>query len=328
MTKQPATAEQPVDRSVEGLVLDRLRPEVVHVTAPGELRQSALEAVDLAAAAFARRQPHNLVCVYLPLALASTEEASPDQIGVAAACTALYLGARFLDDVIDGHDPILMHSPSTPAATIIGAAFLSPITFSIINRLDADAETRASLTECFATGLARLGDGQLGDIATVDRLAPPDEVRKAIEGKTGWLFAMFAKAALLLSGSDSDRLIHAESFGLACGTGRQILSDCQRLVNGDQRTISRRPCLYPVALHAAQLDDSERERFSELYQRYGTDDHVRAAVLDEAAASGALAKAMVEVELLRAQAEAALLKLIPGTTPSRIIMKMVGAGTI
>lgn len=313
-----------VDRSVEDLVFERLRSEIVHVAAPGELRHSALDAVDLATSAFARRQPHNVVCIYLPLGLSRAAEPSADQIGVAAACTALYLGARFLDDVIDGHEPVLMHDRSTPAAIIIGAAFLSTITFSIINRLDVDAETRVSLSGCFADGLARLGDGQLVDIATIDRLAPPDEVRRAIEGKTGWLFALFSRAALLPTNPDADQLAHAESFGLACGTGRQILSDCQRLVNGDQRTASRHPCLYPVALHAAQLDDSQRERFAELYQRYGTDDEIRAAVLDETAASGALARAMVEVELLRAQAEASLSRLTPGTSPNRIIMKMVG----
>lgn len=312
-------------------VLDHINAEVQRTFPPGPLQDTLAGTLTRAKAALATRQAHNLLSIYLPVTFAvggsgsaGSEGGAPDgtgdddgtrwttALGAAAACTALYLAGRILDDHIDGHEAAV-HVGDRGGAEIVSATALSAaVPGAIVGRLSLGPAPTRHMIQLLSEGTARVADGQLGDIASFGRIVGPDDVLRFAAGKTGWTAGLAAQLGALCADMNHATVEAAGRFGVAWGVARQILADCQWLSGRDQRPRHNIACGYPIAVHHSMCDSEERARFEKLYHGFIVGDEALSTITSEVSSSGALLQSRLKAELYGAEA-LALLATLPVT---------------
>jgi geranylgeranyl pyrophosphate synthase len=229
----PAAAEAPraSSRQRAERVLDCLEEIITSAVEPAATRELLTRHL-----AVGRRQAEQieLACVDLPMgvhaAVAGTEEAA---VPLAAACTAIYLGADLLDDLAD-RDLEPEWADSDPgSATLAGAALLSAIPQLAIAQLPVDASQRVAIAEVLAETLLAMAVGQHGDLSQGGAGVTLAQARAVAEGKAGAEFAGFAAVGALLAGANATEVGYYRQFGAALGTACQIASDLAELWQED-----------------------------------------------------------------------------------------------
>jgi geranylgeranyl pyrophosphate synthase len=231
------------------------------------------------------------VYVDLPLLLyaALTGDPSPAR-PLAVVTTLVYLGAGALDDVADGECP--GHWAGVPQRQIelVGALLLSALPQLALGRLGVSPATAMAMHEALAHGLAEMFTGQLADLAGArSQAVDPADVKASVVAKGGGEYAMFARLAALLAGSDAETVELCSLTGRAMGTAAQLASDCMDIF-GPERSVdlSNGTRSLPIALHLRNLDGPSRTRFLHLLDEAQHDPSAQVAVRNELLGGGCL----------------------------------------
>jgi len=231
------------------------------------------------------------VYVHLPLLVyaALRGDAAPARpLGVVT--TLVYLGAGALDDVADRECAV--HWAGVPATQIelVGALLLSALPQLAIGRLPVSPETAMAMHEALARGLAEMFAGQLADLATArSQAVDPAVVKASVAAKGGGEYAMFARLAALLAGSDAETVERCSLTGRAMGTAAQLASDCMDIFGSEgSADLSNGTRSLPIAFHLRNLVGRSRTRFLHLLDDAQHDPSARAAVRRELLDGGCL----------------------------------------
>jgi geranylgeranyl pyrophosphate synthase len=231
------------------------------------------------------------VYVDLPILLhaALTGDAAPAR-RLAVVTTLVYLGAGAVDDVADGE--CAAHWAGVPASQVelVGAFLLSALPQLALGRLPVPPATAMAMHEALARGLAEMFTGQLLDLATArSQTVDPAVVKASVAAKGGGEYAMFARLAALLAGSDAATVERCSLIGRAMGTAAQLASDCKDIFGPERSAdLSNGTRSLPIAFHLHNLVGQSRTRFLRLLDDAQHDPSAQAAVRRELLDAGCL----------------------------------------
>ncbi|MEM7092291.1 MAG: hypothetical protein AAF567_04750 [Actinomycetota bacterium] len=296
------------------LVTERLRTTLGAHVGASALAGPTSDLLDGVDATFRRTSSKNLVAVHVPLAFAVDEpiHSGEDLVGVAAACAAIYVGGRMLDDLMDGHDLSYFEEDRSAPEVIGWVTMLATLPPILLTNLGVGSETRVKIINEFGAGLVHMLSGQMADAASgAAGLPTPERAMEAIRGKTGAMIGTFARAAartVCVPEAGDTAADAAWRFGMGIGVGRQLLADRAKLASSDRRTDRMTPP-YLVAVHGAALEGDARYHFVDLVSKSRTDTGARTEVAQAIAGSPAIAQVALTAELELASAEASLARL-------------------
>jgi hypothetical protein len=217
---------------------------------------------------------------------------------LAAALALLEAGIYTLDHIVDMEvDGPLLELPG--GTVLLGAVCLiSHLPNQVILALPRDAELTAGLARIFADGLARIGAGQLEDIATASQRAPSSRrIEHAVTLKTGERRALFTTmAAVLADGTPAQVEAYAE-FGRALGIARQLRSDLADLFGAiPSRDLASRVLTLPLALYLEGGDEARTAEMEQLLASAGKHRAVQRQICDRLRDSGTMREVVRRIE--------------------------------
>ena len=288
-------------RDREQAVVDRLRSDTRAAIRSTALRQELDLLIDSIGARLGQASPANVLSVHLPLIFASAAAGEADAreidaTGVAAACTAVYAGARLFDDLTDGHPPTYFGGNARGSDVLAWATFLLAVPQLVITRSSISDRIQARLCGELAGALANMASGQTSDIASFHDFPSPNAVLDSIAGKSGAMVALFARCGVLAAGAGDDMVMTAGRYGHHLGIGRQLVADLDEL-HHPALTDTDPACCYAAAVHWAGLEPRGRRGFAGRYRQIGEHESSRGELLRELASSGALSIATMTAEL-------------------------------
>lgn len=158
-------------------------------------------------------------------------------VSLGASIELLHTATLVHDDLIDGAllrrgNPTL-NSHWTPAATVLTGDYI----FSQAARLAAEIGSTEAMS-IFAETLSIIVNGELSQLFGKSKLPSRDEYYFRIYEKTGSLFALSARAAVLISPGDRKFIQPAETYGKEMGKAFQIVDDVLDFT-GDQERVGK-----------------------------------------------------------------------------------------
>ena len=158
-------------------------------------------------------------------------------ISLSASIEMLHTATLVHDDLIDGAllrrgNPTL-NSHWTPAATVLTGDYI----FAQAALLAAEIENTEAMS-LFAKTLSIIVNGEISQLFGRNHLPSRDDYYHRIYEKTGSLFALSARAAVLISPADRKFIEPAEVFGTEIGKAFQIVDDVLDFT-GDQAKVGK-----------------------------------------------------------------------------------------
>jgi hypothetical protein len=225
-----------------------------------------------------------------------TPDATVHQL--AAALTLLEAGIYTLDHIMDMEvEGALAELPR--GALLLGAVCLiSHLPNQVLLALPLDPAVTAALARQLADGLARIGAGQLEDIAASTLgITSSDAVEHAVIMKTGERRALFTTMAATLAGGTPAQVEAYADFGRALGIARQLRSDLVDLF-GQQpsRDLASRVLTLPLVLYLEREDRGGVEDMQRLLDCAGQQQDVQRQVCDRLRDSGIMRQVLIRIE--------------------------------
>ena len=187
----------------------------------GEAHREVLTRHLAAGRALAGENPHHAALQLTALvhaACTGAEAPAP----LVASNLLVFLGADLLDDIADGELP---DGWEPAVASLAATTLLCVATRAALAALDTTPERKVELSRCLDAALLDMSAGQHADLTSTP--ADPAAARAIAERKAGAEFALFARSAALLAGSD--RVDAYDAFGRDFGTAAQLASDLASL---------------------------------------------------------------------------------------------------
>jgi geranylgeranyl pyrophosphate synthase len=158
-------------------------------------------------------------------------------VSLGASIELLHTATLVHDDLIDGAllrrgNPTL-NSHWTPAATVLTGDYI----FSQAARLAAEIGSTEAMS-IFAETLSIIVNGELSQLFGKSKLPSREEYYFRIYEKTGSLFALSARAAVLISPAERKFIQPAEAYGKELGKAFQIVDDVLDFT-GDQERVGK-----------------------------------------------------------------------------------------
>lgn len=158
-------------------------------------------------------------------------------ISLSAAIEMLHTATLVHDDLIDGAllrrgNPTL-NSHWSPAATVLTGDYI----FSQAARLAAEIGSTEAMS-IFAETLSIIVNGEISQLFGRSKLPSREDYYFRIYEKTGSLFALSSRAAVMISPADRKFIAPAESYGKELGKAFQIVDDVLDFT-GDQERVGK-----------------------------------------------------------------------------------------
>ena len=185
------------------------------------------------------------------------------------------------------------------SAVLLGAVCLiSHLPSQVLLALPCDTEMSAGLVRMLADGLARIGAGQLVEIATASmRLPCSRTIEHAVTLKTGDRRALFTAMAATLAGGTQAQVEAYAEFGRALGIARQFRSDLVDLFGAaPSRDLASRVLTLPLALYLEGEDETRTAEMGHLLASAGQRQGVQRQVCDHLRESGILREVVRRIE--------------------------------
>lgn len=240
------------------------------------------------------------MAMQLPLLVYSGIRGIPDSGAhqLAAALTLLEAGIYTLDHIVDMEiDGPLLELPQ--GAVLLGAiCLISHLPSQIILALPCEAEVTADLARLLADGLAKIGAGQLEDIATASLQAPASTViEQAVSLKTGERRALFTTMAAVLAGGKPAQIEAYAEFGRALGIARQLRSDLMDLFGPTpSRDLASRVLTLPLALYLEGGDETRAAEMERLLTDSGGQQAIQRQICGRLRESGVMREVVRRIE--------------------------------
>jgi geranylgeranyl pyrophosphate synthase len=182
-------------------------------------------------------------------------------VQLAAALLLLETGIYTLDHIMDDELGALLEKWPMSSILLAATSFLSYLPQRVLLDLDADNTTLIELQGMLADGLALMSEGQLADITTKDASEPsPEEIEKAVCGKTGERRALYAAMAARYAGATPAQIGNYAGYARSLGIARQLSSDLLDLFgNKASRDLASGVRTLPLALYLAR-EQGERKQ--------------------------------------------------------------------
>jgi len=158
-------------------------------------------------------------------------------ISLGASIEMLHTATLVHDDLIDGAlfrrgNPTI-NSHWTPSATVLTGDYI----FAQAAELAAEIGSTEAMS-LFAETLSTIVNGEISQLLGRKQFSPREDYYHRIYEKTGSLFSLSAKAAVLISPADRKYIIPAEEYGSEIGKAFQIVDDVLDFT-GDQTQIGK-----------------------------------------------------------------------------------------
>lgn len=246
------------------------------------------------------------IALRLPLLIHSCIHDEPDDAiyQLAGALVLLEAGIYTFDHIMDREvDGPLAELPQ--GAVLLGAAsLLSHLPNQVVLALPRDATVTAQLARILADGLAKIGAGQLEDIASADLRTPSSKaVEFAVTMKTGERRALLTTMAATLAGASSAQVRAYADFGRALGIARQLRTDLVDLFGAaPSRDLASRVLTLPLALYLEREDREHSMEMATLLSSAGQQQGIQRQVCDRLRDSGIMREVAGMVEFRCRQA--------------------------
>ena len=232
-------------------------------------------------------------------------------VPVAAAWCLLHTAALLLDDVEDQELDYMAWPSMSPAQAVnaaTGLIFASQMAWAHLGRLGVDGALSLSLQEIFGHTILQACVGQDLDLAA-DAFSLGDYWQVA-EAKSGALFALACRGGAMLGTTDRQQVESSAEFGHNLGVLIQISDDFNGVWNapgaGDLVAGSKSlPVVYALSVGGQET----REHLLDLLSRTSVEGRAVSEARELLADLGALHYLMVQGQVYRRRAQAALLQL-------------------
>jgi geranylgeranyl pyrophosphate synthase len=155
------------------------------------------------------------------------------------------------------------------------------------------------LERMLAEGLAKIGEGQLADMATKDAVAPSSqEIENAVCGKTGERRALYAAMSARLAGSKPKQIDNYAGYARSLGIARQLGSDLIDLFGRSRsRDLASGIRTLPLALYLNRESGERREKMLALLDQARKDPSAQPVVCDRLRESGDMRQVLIRKEV-------------------------------
>jgi hypothetical protein len=218
---------------------------------------------------------------------------------LSAALALLEAGIYALDHLMDDElsGPLAQRSKSSvmTAAT----CFVSYLPHMLIAEIDCDTALHQRLAATLSEGLARIGHGQLLDVAfRIEDMPSPQLVEQCVTDKTGARRGLYARMAAELAGASAVTTEAYTVFGTSLGVARQLNSDIKDIFTAQtSRDIASGACTLPFAFYFASAAPAEAVRMHALINGARYDPAALPVVRTWLRESGALRNTLVRKEI-------------------------------
>ena len=250
------------------------------------------------------------MAMQLPLLISSAIRGDIDghTYELASALTLLEAGIYTLDHIMDKEvDGVLTEVP--PGAVLLGAiCLLSYLPNRVLLAPSNEPATSTVLIRTLAEGLAKIGAGQLEDIAPASIPPTSRTIEFAIRMKTGERRALITTMAAHLSGGTPAQIEAYADFGRALGIARQLRSDLADLFGAaPSRDLASQTLTLPLALYLERENRDRAIEMETLLATAGKCQRVQRQVCDRLRDSGVMRDVVAMIER---QCREALEKLV------------------
>ena len=305
---RPLRAAEAAELDQEEATFDHLRNHLDEVSASVEQGEALSSLVDaLARMQRDSSQRYRLAAAHVPLLVAHGLSGRPSAgVTVAAAATAIYIGADSLDDLLDGDTPKYWSTPPQPAEILATATLLAAAAQLQIARVPG-AERAVALQDELGTTLMAMSAGQMEDVAGLETEPTIDAARATAANKSGSMLAGFAALGAIAAGADADDVGRVRRYGNALAIARQITSDVSELlVSPTGPDLRNGVPTVPMAYHLAVLPEHRRTEFRDRLGLAGQRPDAAEDIAQEMLAGRGIQAALVDAELCCASAMGSL----------------------